>query len=59
MTAERFVVAGWVVLGKIICQVLASGLPVVLILPMGLAALYTIESHVHGLKCIGENYVGE
>ncbi len=56
---EKFVVAGWIMLGPVICQMLCSRSPEKTILVLCFTAMQPIESHVHGLQCLGDKFVGE
>ncbi len=46
-------------LGPVIHQILCSRSPVKLILVLPLAATQPVESHIHGLERLGQNFVGE
>jgi hypothetical protein len=56
---QKIVMAGWMMLGPVICQILCSRSPVKLILVLRFAAMQPVESHVHGLQRHGQNFVGE
>jgi hypothetical protein len=56
---KGFVVAGWMMLGPVIGQILCSRSPVKTILVLCFAAMQPMESHVHGLECLGHNFVDE
>ncbi len=46
-------------LGPVIHQYLCSRSPVKLILVLLLAAMQPVELQIHGLQCLGQDFVGE
>jgi hypothetical protein len=53
------VVAAWMILGEIICQVLCTSMLVIVEMSLGVVAAQPVEMHIHRLQCLWHDFVGE